>query len=150
MEKGITCFPDGRDLRKMEREDLRGAMQEDILPERSTMNTTSGFVLLGRLNLGMRMTMRAFELGIVGCSSSSAAGKERLALLMMSGDWVKGGLCYVHTKEDDSTRTYIPVWTGCCSTILMVLALCWCHLHSFHREENHTSVRCWSSTSASS
>ena len=72
----------GRDLRKTEREDFRGATREDMLPERSTMNTTSGFVLSGRLNLGTRVTMRAFELGIVGCSSSSAAGEERLAHLM--------------------------------------------------------------------
>ena len=72
----------GRDLRKTEREDFRGATREDMLPERSTMNTTSGFVLFGRLNLGTRVTMRAFELGIVECSSSSAAGEERLAHLM--------------------------------------------------------------------
>ena len=37
----------GRHLRKMEKEDLRGAMREDMLPERSTMNTTSGFKVLG-------------------------------------------------------------------------------------------------------
>jgi len=72
----------GRDLRKTEREDLRGATREDMLPERSTMNTTSGRVLLGRLNLGMRVTIRAFEFGIVGCASSSAAGEQRLAHLM--------------------------------------------------------------------
>jgi hypothetical protein len=29
------------------------------------MNTTYGFVRFGRLNLGTRVTMRAFELGIV-------------------------------------------------------------------------------------
>jgi len=34
----------------MKREDLRGAMREDMLPERSTMNTTSGFKLFGRVN----------------------------------------------------------------------------------------------------
>ncbi len=73
----------GRDLRNTEREDLRGATREDMLPERSTMNTTSGFVLFGRLNLGTRVTMRAFELGVVGCTSSRAVGEERLAHLMM-------------------------------------------------------------------
>src|SRR5438309_8464919 len=72
----------GRDLRNTEREDFRGATREDMLPERSTMNTTSGFALFGRSNLGTRVTMRAFELGIVGCTSSSAAGEERLAHLM--------------------------------------------------------------------
>ena len=72
----------GRDLRNTEREDFRGATQEVMLPERSTMNTTSGFALFGRLNLGTRVTMRAVELGIVGCDSSSAAGEERLAHLM--------------------------------------------------------------------
>jgi len=51
----------------------------NILPERST-NTTTGFVLFGRLNLGTRVTMRAFELGCISCS---AAGEERQADLMM-------------------------------------------------------------------
>ena len=47
----------GRDLRETGREDFRGAMREDMLPNRSTINTTSGFVLFGRLNLGTRVTM---------------------------------------------------------------------------------------------
>src|SRR6266511_1317251 len=71
----------GRDLRKTEREDFKGATREDMLPERSTMNTTSGFAVFGRLNLGTRVTMRAFELGLVGWTSSRAAGEERLAHL---------------------------------------------------------------------
>ena len=72
-----------RDLRNTEREDFRGAMWEYILPDLSTMNTvtTSGIALFERLNLGMRVTMRAFELGMAGCTSSSAAGEERLAHL---------------------------------------------------------------------
>ncbi len=73
----------GRDLRNTEREDFRGATREDMLPERSTINTTSGFALFGRSNLGTRVTMRAVKLGIVGCTSSSAAGEERLAHLIM-------------------------------------------------------------------
>jgi len=46
------------------------------------MKTTSGFVLFGRLNLGMRVTMRAFDLGMVGCTWSRAVGEERLAHFM--------------------------------------------------------------------
>jgi hypothetical protein len=75
-EQMLKMTSRGRDLRNREREDFRGATRVDMLPERSTMNTTSGFLLLGRLNLGTRVTMRAFELGIVGCTSSSAAGEE--------------------------------------------------------------------------
>jgi hypothetical protein len=47
-------------------------------PERSTMNTISGLGPSGSLNLGTRVTMRAFDFGIVGCVSSSPIGEERL------------------------------------------------------------------------
>jgi len=64
---------------------LRGAAREDMLPERSTMTTTLGFKLSGRLNLWTKVTMRAFELG------SLAECGERMV-------WVEGVVCGVSTE----------------------------------------------------
>jgi hypothetical protein len=52
-----------------------------MLPDLSTINTTSGLVLSGKLNLGTRVTMSAVELGMVGCVSMSAHGNDSLAHL---------------------------------------------------------------------
>jgi hypothetical protein len=43
------------------RVDLRGATQEDIIPERSTMEILSGLVDSGRANFGTRVNTRARE-----------------------------------------------------------------------------------------
>jgi len=84
-----------------------------MLPERSTMNTASGFALFGRSNFGTRVTMRAFELGMVGCTSSSAAGEERLAHLV---------------RRMKSLRSSVVVWpsvaSACCRALSGVSVEC--------------------------
>jgi hypothetical protein len=45
------------------RVDLRGATQEEIIPERSTMKMLSGLVDSGRANFGTRVNTRAREWG---------------------------------------------------------------------------------------
>jgi len=62
------CCEPKEQVLKLTSRDFRGAMREDMLPDLSTMNTTSGIALFGRLNLGMRVTMRAFELRMMGCT----------------------------------------------------------------------------------
>lgn len=73
----------GSDLRNTLNEDLSGSMWAVILPDLSTMNTTSGFGHSpGNVNLGTRVSMRAFEFGRVGCVSRRALGEEREVHLM--------------------------------------------------------------------
>jgi hypothetical protein len=70
------------DLRKTLREDFSRATRCLMLLDRSTTNTTSGFEVSGRLNLGTSVSMRAVELGMEGCISRSALGVDRLTHLM--------------------------------------------------------------------
>jgi hypothetical protein len=72
----------GSDLRNTLSEDLSGAMRDIMLPEQSTMNSTASFAHSGSLNFGTRVTIGAFESGIIRCVSGSVLGKERLTHLM--------------------------------------------------------------------
>jgi len=72
----------GSDLRNTVNEDVSNAMWDIMLPEQSTMNSTASFAPSGSSNLGTRVTIGAFELGIIGRVSRSVVGEERPTHLM--------------------------------------------------------------------
>jgi hypothetical protein len=79
----LKATPTGSDFKNTRSEDLRAGTRGSILPDRSTTNTTSGWVGSGgKLNFGTRVTMRAEVFGMVGWVSRMAEGEERDAHLI--------------------------------------------------------------------
>ena len=90
-----------------------------MLPERSTMNTASGFALFGRSNFGTRVTMRAFELGghltecgegmlcVGGVVWGVRGVSTRYTEIGWDSDWERGRLSDMYARRKIQWWTYL-------------------------------------------
>src|ERR1700730_15875032 len=65
-EQMLNLTPRGRDLRKTAREDRRAFILSFMLQDRLATNTIEGWSTDGSVKLGTRVTINAFECGMVG------------------------------------------------------------------------------------